>query len=111
MEQETLLSPLSPFHMSPVHSSLVYFQPRAQTSFQVVEYCSYVVLHVIFDSLPPSTSPTFPTRIDVLCRQKEQQIDELVRLGDEREAAEQHTEILREKVEQINTRTCQLVHR
>ena len=84
------------------------FQPRSQTSFQVIEYCSYVVLHVIFDSLPPSTSPT---RVDVLCRQKEQQIDELVRLGDEREAAEQHTEILREKVEQINTRTCQLVHR
>ena len=108
MEQETLLSPLSPFHMSPVHSSLVYFQPRAQTSFQVVEYCSYVVLHVIFDSLPPSTSPT---RIDVLCHQKEQQIDKLVRLGAERKAAEQHMEILRDKVEQINTRTCQLVHR
>lgn len=87
-------------------------RPPSQASFpDLVQHCSYVILHVIFDCLPPSTSPTSLTRIDVLCCQKEQQIEELVRLGDEREAAEQHTEILRERVQQINTRTCQLVHR
>jgi len=52
-----------------------------------------------------------PTRMDVLCRQKQQQIEDLVRLRDDQEAVEQNMEVLQQRVVNLSAQSYSLVHR
>jgi len=50
-------------------------------------------------------------RMDVLCRQKQQQIEDLVRLRDDQEAVEQNMEVLQQRVVNLSAQSYSLVHR
>ena len=52
-----------------------------------------------------------PTRMDVLCRQKQQKIEDLVRLRDDQEAVEQNMEVLQQRVVNLSAQSYSLVHR
>ena len=73
-------------------------------------------------SLPLSLSPFLSlslslglslssSRLDILCRQKEQQLRDLVALGDEHVEIEERSEEVRGRVEDVRRRAAQLTQR
>ena len=47
----------------------------------------------------------------MLCRQKQQQIEDLVRLRDDQEAVEQNVEVLQQRAVNLRAQSYSLVHR